>query len=193
MIDKEKVGLQNNMSKLKHYEGKLGIFDYDSEQFEIKIIEDIEALCYIGNGGSIDLPKGCIDTSFMFYEHRSLFEGTHLRNFDTTDVVRMNYMFAYGCRLPAGFNLGDNFDTSNVKEMQGMFENCIMCNDFSLGDKFDTKNVINVDYMFNHCSIGNNFSLGSKFDISKAQNKKNIFYGCSLSDEFMMKLLQCVK
>lgn len=62
-----------------HYEGALGNFDYDPREF---IITPDECLCYYGNGNSVSLPKGCVNTQYMFK----------------------------GCVLPDGFKLVD-FDT----------------------------------------------------------------------------------
>ena len=108
---------------IKHYEGELGTFDYDDEEFEIYDGMFKPHLHYIGKGKSVDLPNGCINTSYMFSN----------------------------CKLPEGFTLGDNFDTSNVVDMSFMFYNCILPEGFTLGDKFDTSNVINTNGMFSNC------------------------------------------
>ena len=105
---------------IKHYEGILGIFDYDDEEFEIlSTFYNTDYLHYIANELSVDLPQGCINTSYMFY-NCVLPEGFNLGNFDTSNVKYMDNMFMY-CKLPEGFTLGDKFDTSNVKDMCSMF------------------------------------------------------------------------
>ena len=92
-------------NNLVHYEGILGVFDYDPEEFEVRKIWYHEYLHYHGNGKSVDLPEGCTDTSYMFSE----------------------------CKLPEGFSLGEHFDTSKVVDMYGMFKNCKLPEGFSLG------------------------------------------------------------
>lgn len=67
-----------NDKTLKHYEGDLGIFDYDPKEFIICKYGSFECIHYRGKGKSIDLPKGCINTRYMFAE----------------------------CELPPGFPLG---------------------------------------------------------------------------------------
>lgn len=71
-----------NDKNLVHYEGELGVFDYDPREFEIKEFYDgTKCLRYCGNGKSVDLPDGCIDTSCMFSD----------------------------CKLPEGFSLSGYF------------------------------------------------------------------------------------
>ena len=65
-------------SNLVHYEGELGVFDYDPREFEIAFFCGEEYLHYCGNGKSVNLPDGCINTRNMFRE----------------------------CHLPVGFSLG---------------------------------------------------------------------------------------
>lgn len=95
----------NRKSKVSHYEGRLGVFDYDPEEFELQEFCYEYYLHYCGKGKSVDLPKGCIDTSYMFAE----------------------------CELPPDFTLGPDFDTSNVTNMSRMFLKCILPENFSLG------------------------------------------------------------
>lgn len=114
----DKMNLFNDKT-LKHYEGTLGIFDYDPKEFIIRKYGSFECLHYRGKGKSIDLPKGCINTRYMFAE----------------------------CELPPGFSLGEHFDTSDVICMRGMFEECKLSGSFSLGANFDTSNVTDMSYM----------------------------------------------
>lgn len=107
--------------KLIHYKGKLGVFDYDPEEFEV--LDYDEYLHYHGKGMSVNLPEGCISTSHMFEN----------------------------CKLPEVFSLGPDFDTSKVSDMSYMFWHCKLPADFSLGDKFDTSNVTDMTEMFSYC------------------------------------------
>ena len=47
---------------LIHYEGELGVFDYDPIEFRLEKLDDCDYLHYHGNGKSVDLPDGCINT-----------------------------------------------------------------------------------------------------------------------------------
>lgn len=58
------------MSKLVHYEGNLGKFDYNPKEFEID-----ELVRYIGNetdGKKIHIPEGVEDCGGMFFKCKSL-------------------------------------------------------------------------------------------------------------------------
>ena len=121
---------------LVHYEGELGVFDYDPREFRIERLDDFDYLHYHGSGKSIDLPDGCINT---------------------------RYMFSY-CGLPKGFTLGEHFNTSKVTCMESMFLRCNLKEGFSLGECFDTSNVTNMENMFQECVLPRAFSLGEHFD-----------------------------
>ena len=57
-----------------HYEGKLGVFDYDNSEWEM-CETDGEFLKYIGDkvdGKDIKIPEGVINCSRMFYDCESL-------------------------------------------------------------------------------------------------------------------------
>lgn len=138
---------------LIHYEGELGVFDYDPKEFEIERLDDFDYLHYHGFGKSVDLPDGCINTRYMFYDCE-LPEGFTLgKRFDTSNVTSMEHMF-YECKLSNGFTLGKNFDISNVRRMRGMFRDCDMPDNFYLGENFDISNVWHMEDMFIDCRYG---------------------------------------
>ena len=56
------------------------------------------------------------------------------------------------CKLPAGFSLGDHFDTSNVTDMCTMFYNCVMPKGFNLGEQFSTDGVVSMQHIFDGCT-----------------------------------------
>ena len=145
---------------IKHYKGKLGEFDYDDKEFKITDPYNKEHLHYIGKGLLVDLPKGCINTRYMF-ARCELPRGFTLGNFDTSNVVDMDSMF-YKCKIPKGFTLGDKFDTSNVRDMECMFSECEMPEGFTLGDKFNISKVRYINFMFSFCRYGGS-PLSNKF------------------------------
>ena len=167
---------------IKHYKGILGEFDYDDEEFKIVELDDTSYIHYIGKGLSVDLPKGCINTSKMFTKCK-LPEGFHLGDFGTSNVKDMRYMFA-SCNLPKEFTLGDKFNTSNVKNMKHMFYECEFSDVFSLGNHFDTSNVIDMSCMFAKCIFPEGFSLGDKFDTSNVEDMNCMFYECRFNKRF---------
>lgn len=131
----------NRKSKVSHYEGRLGVFDYDPEEFELQEFCYEYYLHYCGKGKSVDLPKGCIDTRYMFS----------------------------CCKSPVGFSLGLDFDTSRVTDMEHMFYNCKMSEGFTLEELFDTSNVTNMEGMFNRCSLPQIFLLERNLTLLKLQ------------------------
>ena len=173
-------------SNLIHYEGVLGVFDYDPREFEVVVrVDASECLRYCGNGKSVDLPDGCINTRHMFVCCRFP-DGFSLgKNFDTSKVTNMEGMFKE-CRLPEGFSLGEHFNTSNVTDMSGMFESCKLPGDFSLGEHFDTSNVAYMSRMFECCELSENFSLGEYFDTSNVISMKHMFFRCGLPEGFSL-------
>ena len=184
---------------IKHYNGVLGTFDYDDEMFEVT--EDSngaeyfgapEYLHYVGDGDgdSVVLPEGCINTNRMFYNCKLPKDFNLGDNFDTSNVRKMNCMFA-GCALPKGFTLGDKFDTSSAEDMSHMFAGCQMPEGFNLGDKFNTSKVRTMYNMFGrlsgktnrdfkYCTMSYDFTLGDKFDTSKVTNMSCMFIDCIL-------------
>lgn len=163
-----------------YYRGELGNFWYNPNEFEI--IDGPwkgEHLHYYGKGESVDLPKGCKNTRYMFYG-RKLPDGFTLGDnftFNTGDVINMEGMFSY-CELPKGFTLGVDFDTINVTNMKSMFQGCKIPNGFTLGNKFDTSNVTNMVNMFSECNLPAGFTLGDKFDTSNVGDMNHMFKRC---------------
>ena len=175
-----------NMEKrLIHYEGELGVFDYDPNEFDIAYTtrECMEYLRYCGTGPSVDLPDGCISTRYMFARQKLRFGFTLGDGFNTSKVKDMRGMFEK-CVLREGFSLGKNFDTSNVTDMGAMFYRCKFFSDFSLGDKFDTSNVKNMSGMFNLCTLPTGFTLGRLFNTFKVEDMRSMFAHAQIKDGF---------
>lgn len=164
---------------LVHYQGELGDFWYDPNEFEVLTHErakfwydpkesvltahekvEFEYLHYVGNNGAVDLPKGCTNTRYMFWD----------------------------CELPEGFQL-IAFNTSNVEVMEHMFYRCRIPTGFSLGDEFSTSNVIDMSWMFAGCKISTGFTLGHKFDTSKVKTMEGMFYGCEFPENSLWEII----
>ena len=62
-------------------------------------------------------------------------------------LTNMSYMF-YNCTSLTSLNLS-NFNTNNVKDMEGMFFNCSSLTSLNLSN-FNTNNVNDMSYMFSN-------------------------------------------
>lgn len=68
-------------------------------------------------------------------------------------------------------------DTSNVKNMRGMFENCYSLKKLDLSG-FNTHNVLNTTYMFSMCVNLTNIYVGQRWNMSKIVSSDKMFYNC---------------
>lgn len=179
-----KDGLVQRYDGLIHYQGELGDFWYDPKEFEVLTHEvmDFEYLHYVGNNKTVNLPRGCISTRYMF-RGCTFPEGFIIGNdFDTSEVVDMQGMFQ-DCEMPMEFSLGDKFDTSKVFDMAGMFANAILPADFTLGEKFTFRTAINLSNMFYCVEFPKVFPLND-FTFTANRDYADMFYGCKFPAGF---------
>lgn len=173
---------------MKHYDGPIGTFDYDSTEWAIRTDCGPEYLAYKGNfSKEIILPQGLKSCKNMF-AGRNIPEGFALSsNFDTSQIINMEGMFEE-CKLPNGFTLGDKFDTSNVRDMSFMFCASELPEGFTFGDKFNVRNVTNMECMFYKCKVPKNFFLDTKFLLNDYRDTKNLdmFKECVDSDNVLI-------
>ena len=130
---------------------------------------------YIQGDGALYAPN---DSSYLFSYYSTLSQINNIEVLNTSKVTTMNYMFSYTSThytVSPDFvlDLGSNFDTSNVTNMEGMFEGVVVGID--LGDKFDTSKVTNMKHMF-YSSYFTSLDLGDKFDTSNVTNMEGMFY-----------------
>lgn len=176
--------LRETQDGLMHYEGELGVFDYNPEEFEINRYFT-SYLHYCGTGNSVNLPKGCKNTRYMFYECE-LPAGFHLgEDFDTSEVTDMSFMF-YGCKFPEGFTLGRYFNTINVKFMTSMFDTCEFPEGFTLGNNFNTIKVTDMSSMFRRCKFPEGFTLGRYFNTINVRFMSRMFSACRFHENFSL-------
>lgn len=176
--------LRETQDGLMHYEGELGVFDYNPEEFEINRYFT-SYLHYCGTGNSVNLPKGCKNTRYMFYECE-LPAGFHLgEDFDTSEVTDMSFMF-YGCKFPEGFTLGRYFNTINVKFMTSMFDTCEFPEGFTLGNNFNTIKVTDMGSMFRRCKFPEGFTLGRYFNTINVRFMSRMFSACRFHENFSL-------
>ena len=99
---------------------------------------------------------------------------------NVASVTNMFRMFRYtGANAMTILNLGNNFDTSNVKIMEAMFGNTgsNAMTTLDLGNKFDTSSVTDMIWMF--ASTGytamTSLDLGEKFNTRNVTDMNNMF------------------
>ena len=96
-------------------------------------------------------------------------------NFYTSQVTSMYGMFD-GCSSLTSLDLS-TFDTSQVTSMERMFYGCNALTTLDVS-KFDTSKVENMIEMFGYCSSLTTLDVSS-FDTSQVTSMGNIFYRCS--------------
>lgn len=173
---------------------------YDTEQYEVRNFDDIKYLVLNNRlmdvktflcvrrdfKGKLHLPINASTCSFMFVD--SNVHEIDLTEFDTTNVVNMDYMFLkadLGDRLKVNSSTTtqDNgadrntltLNTEGVTSMSGMFKDCKVKHlDLS---SLRTNNVTDFSDMF--CSCNDLIDLNvDGFDTSKAKDFHGMFQGC---------------
>ncbi len=102
-----------------------------------------------------------------------------LKNFDTSQVTSMAYMFC-GCTGLTSLDL-KNFDTSQVTGMSYMFYNCNKLTSLDV-TSFDTSQVTDMTGAFGLCHSLPTLKLDS-FNTSKVASMKNMFMQCYKLEE----------
>ena len=122
-----------------------------------------------------DYPELRYGFSFNDKDRSEHIESIILEEFDTSNVTDMNFMF-YDCSSLETLDLS-NFDTSKVTNMSDMFVDCSSLKTLDLSN-FDTSKVTNMRSMFLGCSSLETLDL-SGFDTSNVTDMAFMFYGCS--------------
>lgn len=190
----------------KHYDwfreitGNKNWILYDTEQYEVRDFDSfklvvldnrfdgVKEFLHVKEGftGKLHLPINASTCSFMFVDINV--PEIDLTEFDTTNVVNMDYMFLkadLGDRLKINsstntqINDADQniltFNTESVISMSGMFKDCKVKHlDLS---SLRTHNVTDFSDMF--CSCNDLIDLNvDGFDTSKAKDFHGMFQGC---------------
>ena len=98
----------------------------------------------------------------LFYNFTAIKSINFNNNFDTSYVTNMYGMF-YNCTSLTSLDLS-SFNTSNVTDMYGMFNNCSSLTTLDLST-FDTRNVTSMQAMFDKCYSLTDLNI-SNFDTS---------------------------
>lgn len=184
----------------KENTGNKNLILYDTEQYEVRNFDDIKYLVLNNKlmdvktflcvrrdfKGKLHLPINASTCSFMFVDINV--SEIDLTEFDTTNIVDMDYMFLEA-DLGDCFSLGSptnaqantpgrnilTLNTEGVTSMSGMFKDCKVKHlDLS---SLRTNNVTDFSDMF--CSCNDLIDLNvDGFDTSKAKDFHGMFQGC---------------
>ena len=114
-----------------------------------------------------------VDMDYMF-ARCSNFITLDLSGFNTSKVTEMRSMFEH-CTTLLYLDLS-RFDTSKVTDMNSMFYRCSNATFIDVAN-FDTSNVIDMSNMFAYCKLLIKLNL-CKFDTSNVASSENMFYYC---------------
>ena len=115
------------------------------------------------------------DSSFLFYEFTNITSIDFNDNFDTSNVINMNSMF-YSCEKLIKLDLS-TFDTRNVADMSNLFKWCYALSDLNISS-FNTENVTTMSLMFYYCQSLTKIDL-SNFNTNNVTSMSFMFEGCS--------------
>ena len=113
-------------------------------------------------------------TSYLFYELPNV-TNIDLSNLDTSNVTNMESMFDT-CRSLTSLDLS-NFNTSNVINMSYMFRDCVSLASLDLSN-WNTSNVTNMGNMFGDCESLTSLDL-SHLNTSSVRTMVSMFAGCN--------------
>lgn len=100
------------------------------------------------------------------------------------------YLFALYTNVRR-ISFGGNFDTSNTKSMEGMFQECHCLMDVDV-NTLNTANVQDMTATFSNCEILKKLDLSS-FDTSKVTDMSYMFCGCILLSELNLSNFNTTK
>ena len=123
----------------------------------------------------LEISKNIKDLS-CFFKHFKNLEEIDLSKFDTTNVTDMESMFE-DCESLKEINFHDTFNTKNVTNMKYMFRNCKNLQKIDLS-KFDTTNVTDMVYMFENCKKLQKIDCINKLDATNVINMGSMFKDC---------------
>lgn len=142
-----------------------------------------EIIIYV-DGDVLELPA---NSSSMFFRFRDLVSidwgtSTGLR-LNTSNVTDMNAMFDV-CASLRSLDLSQ-FDTQNVTNMCAMFYQCDKLESIVFGEKFDTRNVTNMSGMFGNCYSLPALDL-SCFITKKVTDMSDMFGSCYVLEDLKL-------
>ena len=126
------------------------------------------------------------ENSGEMFENKRNLTNIDFNNVDTSNVTNMNCMFNQ-CYKLTSLNLS-NFDTSNVTDMRAMFGYCFELTSLNLSN-FDTSKVTDMHGMFSNCQSLTNLDL-KNFNTSNVTDMEYMFMYCYKLTEKGVKVSQ---
>ena len=143
---------------------------------ESKSLESCKKCCYFDEDlNNVTLKfNTLIDSCYdMFFEMVDIIE-IDLSNFDTSNLKNMQSMFN-GCNKLEKITFG-NINTAQVNNMYKLFYNCVKLSSIDLSH-FDTSSVINMNETFCLCKSITSLDV-SKFNTEKVEGMYDMFAYC---------------
>ena len=122
---------------------------------------------------NLNVTSATMSLQLMFYQCKMLIQ-LDLSNWDTSNVKNMQGVLQ-GCTSLINLDIS-NWDTNNVIDMNSAFRNCGSLSLLNLSN-FNIDNVTKIGYMFDGCSSLITLDL-SNWNTDKVTNKTNIFTYC---------------
>jgi len=159
----------SNVTDMSYMFANMDLATLDLSSFDTGNVTTMKGMFNQSNFESLNLSgwntSNVVDMSYMFLRGYYLSE-LNMEGWDTSKVENMSHMFDDS---KASLYDLSHFDTSNVKDMSGMFSSTTVP-DIS---HFNTSNVENMSEMFEYATI---YSDISNFDTSKVKNMYQMFY-----------------
>ena len=170
---------ENQVNKnLVHYKGVLGEFDYDPRIWKIVdnhlMFKNKEVKSLPKN---LELPKGCVDISYMFFNCKNLADISPLKNWDISNVKSALRMFS-NCISLTNITTLQSWNTSKVENISHMFSYCINLKDISSLRNWDISKVKSMSFMFSGCVNLKDISPLENWNTSNVKSMANMFSYC---------------
>ena len=143
-----------------------------NEKEYIPIVDGINWALCSWTGGTLTNLRDCLNNDNEKY--KQYYAVRFSKDFDTSNVKRMDGMFN-ACFSLTTVDLS-NFNTSKVTDMSGMFNYCTSLPTIDLSN-FDTSNVTDMGRMFGFCQSLITLDL-SNFNTGKVEDMHGMFYYC---------------
>ena len=114
-------------------------------------------------------------TAIWFYSCEALKQIEGLEYLNTSEVKDMSGMFL-GCAALTSIDL-KNFNTQNVTDMSSMFFGCAALTSIDLKN-FNTQNVTDMSWMFSDCAALTSLDL-KNFNTQNVTDMSSMFFGCA--------------
>lgn len=122
-----------------------------------------------------------ITNTFRMFQNCSALESiTFPTSIDTNNLINMQYMF-YGCKALTNLDLS-GFNTENVTNMYGTFQNSNGLENITLGDRFSLNSVTTMRDMFNGCTALASLDCTKFGKALNLQNVQQMFQNCALRE-----------